>query len=355
MDVMYGAESISEDELDYYSRQIVLNDLGVDGQLKLKSSRVCVIGVGGLGSPVCMQLASMGVGFIRIVDRDVVDISNLQRQHLYGVDDIGIPKVEAAKKRLVKMNPFIEVEPVPVSITYHNAESILEGCDVVVDCLDNMSARYTLNRTCLKLGIPLVYGAVIMKVGNTTTIIPGETACLECFQGGVNDASLPSCATAGVYPSIINIIASIQVSETVKLINEKEPVLAGKLLFVDLEDLSFERIGLSRVESCPICGESPVDTTLELDEIEEICGREESRVFIFTPISTMDVDLTGLNSVLEKEGYSINVRAELGTSFSKGDLKFSVLKTGVMILEGLNSRKMVEDYISKFEDLILIG
>jgi adenylyltransferase/sulfurtransferase len=125
----------------------------------------------------------MGVGRLRIVDRDVVETSNLQRQHIYSMDKVGYPKVEAAAERLMRMNPFIEVEAVPMSITPKNAEGIIEGMDVIVDGLDRMTPRYVLNRACVKLGTPFVYGAVITHIGNASTIIPGETACLECFQG----------------------------------------------------------------------------------------------------------------------------------------------------------------------------
>ena len=346
---MYDPDSLSETELEYYSRQIVLNDLGVEGQLKLKASRVCVVGVGGLGSPVCIQLASMGVGYLRIIDRDIVDISNLQRQHIYGVDCLGVPKVEAASRRLKQLNPFVKIDPVPASLNQVNAEKLLGGCDVVVDCLDSMSARYVLNRACVKLGIPLIYGAVIMKIGNTTTILPGETACLECFQGGVDDTSLPSCATAGVHPSIISIIASVQVSEVVRLLLGQRPVNAGELLFCDLADLSFERIRLSPVDSCPVCGKSPQSQIFQNDEIEEICGREGNRVFVYSPIDVHTVNMKSFNSRLEESGYTVDVKAELGITFSREDKKFSVLKSGVIILEGLKTRQTAEDHISQLK------
>ena len=190
----------TEGEMDYYSRQIVLKEIGLDGQRRLKKGRVCVVGAGGLGSPILTQLACIGVGTLRIVDRDVVEASNLQRQHLYGFNDIGVPKVEAAERRLRELNPFIDIEPAPLSVTPGNAERIIGGVDVVVDALDSMRARYSLNRATQRLCVPFVHGAVIMQVGNATTIVPGETACLECFQGGIDDADLPSCAVTGSTP-----------------------------------------------------------------------------------------------------------------------------------------------------------
>jgi len=334
----YNTEGFSNEELEYYSRQIVLQEIGLSGQKKLKEARVCVVGLGGLGSPVAIRLASMGVGHLRIVDRDVVETSNLQRQHLYGVNRVGYPKVEAAAERLRGLNPFVEVEPLPVSITPGNAEGIVEGVDVVVDCLDAMAPRYALNRACVKLSVPLIHGAAITHVGNVSTIVPGETACLECFQGNVDDAALPSCATVGVHTSIIGIVASIQVSEAVRVILGRPPNLANTLLFCDLEDLSFEKIKLVKVETCPVCGKEPRSDPppIRHEETEEICGREGRRVFVFSPDDDQQVDLGAVNGHLRALGYSLDVEANLGTTFSKGPVKGSVLRSGVTILEGVD-------------------
>ena len=333
----FSIQGFSDAEIDYYSRQIVLNRIGLTGQRKLKNARVCVVGVGGLGSSIVIQLASMGVGYLRIVDRDVVEASNLQRQHLYGMDMVGYPKVEAAAERIKRHNPFIEVDPVPMSVTPGNAETIVEDVDVVVDGLDTMTPRYALNRVCVKLGIPFVFGAVITNVGSTSTIVPGETPCVECFQGGINDDELPTCAVAGVHPSIISIIASIQVSETVRLITGRKPNLAGALMYCDLEDLSFERIDLARVDSCPVCGSDPVSEPFPLrhDSFEEICGREGRRVFVFSPDEDLGVDLEALNGKLVGLGFEPTVRARLGTSFVRGTVKGSVLSSGVTVIEGV--------------------
>jgi molybdopterin/thiamine biosynthesis adenylyltransferase len=331
----------TEKEMDYYSRQMVLKEVGLDGQRRLRESKVCVVGAGGLGSPILTQLASMGVGTLRVVDRDIVELSNLQRQHLYGVHVIGVPKVEAAEMRLRQINPFIDVEPVPLSVTPGNAERIISGADVVVDALDSMRARYALNRATQRLGIPFVHGAVIMQVGNATTIIPGETACLECFQGGIDDAGLPSCAVMGVHPAVIGLIASVQVSETVKLLLGEKPVLANRLLFADLSDLSLEKITLAKVESCPVCGSSPRGEPTPIDYVspEEICGREGRRVFVFSPEEDQGLDMEDVNRRLEENGYELTVRARMGTTFTRGRVKGSVLSSGVTIIEGLDDEE----------------
>jgi adenylyltransferase/sulfurtransferase len=216
------------------------------------------------------------------------------------------------------------------------------GMDVIVDGLDRMTPRYALNRACIKLGVPYVFGAVITNVGNATTIIPGETACLECFRGNVNDDVLPTCSVVGVHPSIISVIASIQTSETIRILLGKRPNLANTLIFCDLRDLSFEKIQLVRIDNCPICGTSPPleSSPIKQDLVQEICGRTGRRVFVFTPEKDLDLDLKVLNNHLKNLGYILKVEANLGTTFSKGPkIHGSILKSGVTILEGLKSEE----------------
>ena len=334
----------TEQELDYYSRQIVLREFGLEGQRRLKKAKACVVGAGGLGSPILTQLASMGVGTLRLVDRDVVEASNLQRQHLYGMHQLGLPKVEAAEDRLHQINPFIEVQPVPLSVTQGNAERLIEGSDIVVDGLDSMAARYAVNRACHRRGKPFVHGAVIMQVGTASTIIPGETACLECFQGGIDDADLPSCAVQGVHPSVISLIASVQVSETIRLLLGEPPVLANKLLFADLKELTIEKVQLARAENCRVCSGhlGSVEAAPDETHVEEICGREGRRVWIFSPEYEMDIDLGGVNAILDDLGYTITAEGRLGASFKHEKVKGSVLASGVTVIEGVRDREAAE-------------
>jgi len=241
---------LSKEERLYYSRQIMMGEIGAKGQLELKKSKVCVVGLGGLGSPVAMQLAGMGVGFLRVVDGDMVDVTNLHRQHLYGIDKEGFSKVEAAAERLRSLNPYIVVEPVKRWVNEDNAEEIVQGMDVVVDGLDNMEARYVVNRACVKLGVAYVFGAIATTMGNVSTIVSGKSVCLECFYG--NKSGKPE--VVGVHPSAVNIIASIEVSEAIKLLTGQKPCLVNKLLNFDLNTLEMNLVTLSRVESCPVCG-----------------------------------------------------------------------------------------------------
>jgi len=340
---------LSEEELEYYSRQIVMAEMGYNAQLKLKNSKACLLGVGGLGSPAAMQLAAMGVGHLRIVDRDVVELTNLHRQHLYGVDDVGYPKVEAAAKRLRRLNPYITVEPLPLSVNETNAEDIVQGMDVVVDGLDSMAARYAINRACVKLGVPYVFGAAITTTGNLSTIIPGETACLECFYGNLDDKKLPKCGVVGVHPSLVNIIASLEVSEAIRILTGKQPRLANKLLHFDLDEIEFNEINLSKVDSCPVCGSHPSGSPMPLKRelVEEICGRKGKKVFVIVPEESLDVDFVGLKSYLAKKGFSIKVEGKLGLTFVLQDVKASVLKSGVVIFEGIKEKDEALKFFSE--------
>jgi len=340
---------LSDEELEYYSRQVVMAEMGYNAQLQLKNSKVCLLGVGGLGSPAAMQLAAMGVGHLRLVDRDVVELANLHRQHLYGVDDVGYPKVEAAAKRLQGLNPYITIEPLPLSVNEANAEDLVRDVDVVVDGLDSMAARYAINRACVKLGVPYVFGAAITTTGNLSTIIPGETACLECFYGNLDDKKLPKCGVVGVHPSLVNIIASLEVSEAIRILTGKQPRLANKLLYFDLDEMEFNEIQLSKVDSCPVCGEHPSGSSMPLKRelVEEICGRKGRKVFVIVPEENLDVNLVGLKNYLKRKGFRIKVEAKLGLTFGLHDVKASVLKSGIVILEGVKGKDEALKFFSE--------
>lgn len=246
--------ALTREEKAYYARQITMKGFGEESQTRLKNSKACITGLGGLGSPIATQLAAMGVGYLRIIDHDTVDITNLHRQHLYSIGSVGELKTDVAAKRLRKLNPYIEVEPVNTEITNENAAKYVKDMDIVVDALDAMAPRYAINKACVDQDIPFIHGGVIREIGTATTIIPHKTPCLECFKGGIDDSKLPSNASQGVHPSIINIIASIQTSETIKRLTGKTPSLAGKLLFFDIEDLTMEFIEIAKQDNCRICG-----------------------------------------------------------------------------------------------------
>lgn len=342
---------LSDRELEFYSRQIVLPEIGYNGQLRLKNAKVCIVGLGGLGAPAALQLAAIGVGHLRLVDYDVVELSNLQRQHLYSVEFIGYPKVEVAAKRLQELNPSIEIEPLPLALNVDNAEDLVKGMDVVVDGLDRMAPRYVLNRACQKLKVPYVFAAAIMNFGNVSTIIPGKTPCLECFQGDLDDDMLPKCAVVGVHPSILSIIASIEVSEATRIILGKEPLLANKILHCDIGSLESEKIEISKAQNCPVCSPDQSSTPLRQELVAELCGRGGKRVFVVTPKKSLELDMDEVKSFLESNGFEINVRAELGVTFhDRLDKVASVLRSGVMIVEGAKSPEEAQDF---YRDILI--
>jgi molybdopterin/thiamine biosynthesis adenylyltransferase len=328
-----NGDRLNDRELERYSRQIVLNQIGYKGQLKLKKSKVCVIGLGGLGIPISIRLATMGVGHIRIVDRDVVSLSDLHRQYLYDDQTLYKSKVEAASERLKRMNPYITVEPLTESITSQNVKRIVKGFDVVLDGLDSIEARYLVNAACVEERTPYVYGGAIQSMGNVTTIQPGTTPCLECFMPGVKDEWAPKCSIVGVFPPTLDIVAAIEVSEAVRIITGDEPKLAGKLLFIDLENLDFHSVEINRYDQCPICGEPRKPQPPETPIIEEECARNGKRTLIFTPKEALDIDIPQLQQKVKACGLKVESEGKLHITFHYDGSVVSVMKSGVIIVQ----------------------
>ncbi|MFX1319296.1 MAG: ThiF family adenylyltransferase [Promethearchaeota archaeon] len=240
---------------DRYSRFIVLRDIGPKGFQKIRNAKVAVIGIGGLGSISSTKLVTLGVKLLRMIDPDTVDVTNLQRQFLYSDKDVGAPKVHLAARRLQPLNPSVRIEPIEQRLTANTVDEFIKGVDLVVDGLDRFAPRYLLNQACCRQGIPYVFAGALGATGNITTIIPGKTACLECIYGGVDDAQQPTCETIGVYPTLLGVVANIQVHEALYLILGLAPRLAGNILFIDLNELRFDQFQIARHNDCPVCGE----------------------------------------------------------------------------------------------------
>jgi len=327
---------LTDKELEVYSRQIVLADIGYDGQLRLRRSKVCLIGIGGLGSPVATQLVAMGVGYLRFVDRDIVSRSDLHRQHLYDTDSVGMPKVEVAQQKLSKLNPDVKLDPRAESLTSINAEELLGGMDVVIDGLDRPEPRYLLNRACNKLKIPYIFGAAIEAFGNVSTLLPGQTFCLECFMPGRKDEDLPVCGVVGVHPSVVNIVASIQVSEAVRLLIGKEPKLLNKLFYIDLREFEFNILDIKALDSCKVCGDQPEGPPDPIKDrlFEETCARDGRRNFVVSPKQRINISLKKLGKVLNQKGFAVQSTGQFGTSFSPGEaIQACILNSGIMIVQ----------------------
>jgi len=346
-----GVSDLSEKELDRYSRQMMLEEIGYQGQLKLKQAKVCVVGVGGLGNPIVTRLAAMGVGKIRIVDRDVIELSNLHRQTMFNEDDVGQVKVETAAKKLRKLNPDIIIEEMPVSINDYTALEVVDGCTVVVDALDSVNARYSLNKACIEKKIPFVTGAAVGVTGQSFTILPNQSACYHCLFPALDEDSMPTCSIEGVHPSILSIVGGIEVSETVKVIMGKEPSLKDKVLHVDLENLVFNFTKVSRVQECSVCGtgrkqEKPKEELI----LEELCGRNKGkRTFSITPTYSVALNVDDVTSIAREKGFVVENLGDLGLSMRTNDLSVNFMKRGSAVLVG---PKDEEEATSIYKDLL---
>jgi molybdopterin/thiamine biosynthesis adenylyltransferase len=246
--------SLSADDLVRYSRQILYPAFGEEGQRRLRQSHVLIAGVGGLGSPAAIYLACAGVGKLTIIDSDVVELSNLNRQILHGEEDIGEQKVVSAARKLARLNSTVAVNPVAARITAESLPTLLPGVDVVVDCLDNMATRFILNEACFQAGIPLIHGGISGTLGEITTIIPGQTPCLACMFPQPVEGKRPF-PVFGCLPALI---ASLQVMEVIKLLAGFGELLTGKMLYVNMQIMEFMTVPFEKNKLCKVCtGEMP--------------------------------------------------------------------------------------------------
>ncbi|MDH7508986.1 MAG: HesA/MoeB/ThiF family protein [Methanomassiliicoccales archaeon] len=345
---------LSNGQIERYSRQIVLDKIGYRGQRRLIDTKVCVVGLGGLGSPIVFQLAAMGLGHLRLVDCDVVELSNLHRQYLYNVNDLGYPKAEVAAEKIHELNPEIKIEPKTVAVNSNTAVEIIKGMDVVVDGLDRITPRYAINRACMKASIPYVFGAAIMTYGIAKTIIPHETACLECFQGGIGEENVEKCSVVGVHPSVLGIIGSIEVSEVVRIALGEKPQLSDKLFCCDVWDMKFDEIEIQRSEDCRVCGSKPsMPETLKEPIVTELCARNGKRSFLIAPRNDLNINMRKLKAYLSEEKIAIQINAKLGVAFSPvPGTKVSLLKSGVAVIEGMVD---VDHALAFYEKVIIDG
>lgn len=346
-----GSAELSKKELDKFSRQVMLEEIGYQGQLKLKNSKICVVGVGGLGNPITTRLAAMGVGTLRIVDRDVIELSNLHRQTMFDEDDVGQVKVEVAAKKLQKLNPDCKIEALAVSVNDYTALEVVQGCDVVVDALDSVNARYALNKACVKFGIPFVTGAAVGISGQIFTILPGTSACYYCMFPALDEDSMPTCSIEGVHPSILSIVGGIEVSEAVKVVLGKKPSLSDKILHVDIENLDFTFTRTFRAEECSVCGSGKKEETVKEELIlEELCGRNQGkRTFSITPTSTFDLDVNMVTGIAKQKGFLIENQGEFGLSLRTNDMSVSFMKKGSAVIVG---PKDESDAITLYNELL---
>jgi adenylyltransferase/sulfurtransferase len=263
--------NLSPQEIARYSRHLIMPEVALDGQKRLKAGSVLLIGAGGLGSPLGLYLAAAGVGRIGLVDFDVVDFSNLQRQVLHGTPDVGRPKLQSARDRLHAINPEVRIDLYETHLTSSNALSILEPYDVVIDGTDNFPTRYLVNDACVLLKKPNVYGSIFRFDGQASVFHPPQGPCYRClYPEPPPPGEVPSCAEGGVLGILPGLIGCIQATEGIKLLLGKGTPLVGRLLLYDALQMSFQEFKVRRNPRCPICGDHP--TITRLIDYEQFCG-----------------------------------------------------------------------------------
>jgi adenylyltransferase/sulfurtransferase len=262
---------LSHEEVRRYSRHLIMPEVGMEGQKKLKAASILLIGAGGLGSPLAMYLAAAGIGRIGLVDYDVVDYSNLQRQIIHGTRDVGRPKLESAKARINDINPHVQVDTYEIALTSENALEIFAPYDVVIDGTDNFPTRYLTNDACVLLGKPNVYGSIFRFEGQVSVFFAEEGPCYRClFPEPPPPGLVPSCAEGGVLGILPGTVGALQATEAIKLILGIGEPMIGRLLLYDAVNMEFNEVRLRKNPNCPVCGERP--TVTELIDYEQFCG-----------------------------------------------------------------------------------
>lgn len=269
----------TDEQIERYSRHIILKEVGGRGQKKLLNGKVLIIGAGALGSPAALYLAAAGVGTIGIADSDVVEISNLQRQVLHHTPDVGKPKVLSAREKMEAINPDVRVVPYHLWIDAESTMDLIREYDFVIDGTDNFASKFLINDACVMAGKPFSHGGILHFIGQTMTVLPGESPCYRCiFPSPPPPGAIPTCSQAGVLGVLPGVIGTIQATEAIKYLLGVGKLLAGRLVVYDAEGLEFYTSPLSRQKRCPLCGENPIITELR-DEVDavNVCALDERK------------------------------------------------------------------------------
>jgi adenylyltransferase/sulfurtransferase len=291
--------TLSNEEVLRYSRHLIMPEVGMDGQLKLKAAKVLCIGTGGLGSPLALYLAAAGVGRIGLVDFDVVDTTNLQRQIIHGTKDVGRKKLDSAADTMRDINPHVQIDRHEVALSSENALEILKDYDIVVDGTDNFPTRYLVNDACVLLGKPNVYGSIFRFEGQATVFGYPGGPCYRCLYPEPPPPGLvPSCAEGGVLGILPGMIGVVQATETVKLILEKGDVLVGRLLLYDALNMRFRELKLRKNPECPMCGEHR--TIHQLIDYHQFCGVPQQPPQPEPGVSENEIDAPALKARMDR-------------------------------------------------------
>jgi molybdopterin/thiamine biosynthesis adenylyltransferase len=334
-------------ELERYARQIIFPGIGEEGQKKLLVSSVAVIGCGALGSHIANHLVRTGVGRVKIVDRDYIELNNLQRQVLFDQEDIerGFPKAIAAAKKLAKVNPQVKIEPWVTDVSHRNIESIIDDADLILDGTDNFEARYLINDACVKHRLPWIYGAALASYGMTMNIIPYETPCLRCaFPQAPSPGTIPTCETAGILAAVPAIIGAIEANEALKLLTKSGTPNPG-LIHIDVWENTYDVFQVGRKENCPVCGQRRFEY-LEAKKgtmVTSLCGRNAVQI---TPRVEAAVSLPALAKRLESIGeVSFN---EFMLRFMVDDYQVTVFPDARAIIRGTSDEALARSLYAKY-------
>jgi adenylyltransferase/sulfurtransferase len=275
-----------------------------------------------------------GVGYLRVIDQDILETKNLHRQILYTTDDVDYPKVEAAAARLNKLNPLVKAEPISENVNAQNVERLLDGVDLVVDGLDNMATRYLVNRACIKMRKPYIFGAAIGMEGNLSVFNPPETPCLECILPNLSDNELLKCDARGVLGATPGIIGAMQALEAIKVLTGMGAPLKNKLMICDFTDMSFTTIDVAKRANCPSCeGTLP---TQRQQQLVWLCGQNTANINPQTPIK---LDLNQTHAALQQLGLHVRVKSQFALIFDYKNLEVSLFNGGRMLIKNVATEK----------------
>ena len=319
---------------EYYARQTVLKEFGRRRQKKLARSKVAVVGLGGLGTISALYLTLAGVGHLRLIDQDTVELSNLHRQVLYTPDDLNYPKVEVSAKRLEKTNPLVKVEPVSENLNAGNVERLLSGMDCVVDGLDNMGTRYVVNRACVRFGIPYVFGAAIGLEGNLSVFAPPETPCLECVLPDVEDDFLSTCDVRGVLGATAGIIGTMQAMETIKTLTGMGSTLKGKLMICDFSDMYFTTIDVFKRTGCLACQRKNAFPETR-EKLVWLCGQSTANI---NPEKPLEGRLGEVYKAVRRN-FDVRIKSQLAIVFDYKGFEISLFNGGRMLIKNVEDEK----------------
>ncbi|MHA1927177.1 MAG: HesA/MoeB/ThiF family protein [Candidatus Thorarchaeota archaeon] len=329
-----------------YSRMISLRDFGEDSLEKVMDTTVTVVGAGGLGSPALRLLSAIGFGRIRIIDHDIIELSNLQRQTIYNTEDLGKPKAEVAAENLSRANPNVAFEPICSSISQDNTLELLAGSDIILDGLDSIHSRRAVNLGSQILKIPYIYAGAVEYYANVSTFVPQETGCFHCLVGDLEDDPNRVCSVVGVSPTLLSVVAAIEVQEALMIATKQRPNLFGRLMHIDMKSLSFDSFEINPVDNCLICSDISTQTHMQSSPatVSQLCSGN----FRISSSRKSKLDLTKITEALQKE-YNVEQKTTFLVVTNEQGLKATIMSKGSAIIKGMDTP---EEALSVYHELV---